>query len=204
MVSCFRWTLTVYEVWSTMKSLPESCEKQFCFIYYHSVFSQKRNVCPIYFWEVLRVPTYAQFWKKHTDLQVGYCYASVVAEAEWKQELHWCCLFITRTRPTEQNSFFICHIENIPGMWNSIRVVSTGSSSDRDVAVDLLTSTSGWVQTPQLVSMENPGQWVDVKELTSGEDEDITRKGTDEALTESTDQGSHYSCRWSLGTRWKL
>lgn len=56
------------------------------------------------------------------------------------------------------------------------------------------------MQIPQLVSRENPGQSVDVKELTSGEDEDVTRKGTDEALTESMDQGSHDSCRWSLGT----
>ena len=53
------------------------------------------------------------------------------------------------------------------------------------------------------MSRENPGRSVDVEELTSGADEDATRKGTDEALAESKDEVSHHSCRWSLGTSQK-
>lgn len=64
----------------------------------------------------------------------------------------------------------------------------------------LLTSTLGLVQIPQLVSRENPCLSVDVKETTSGADEDVTRKGTNEGLTESMEQGSHQSCQWSLET----
>lgn len=46
---------------------------------------------------------------------------------------------------------------------------------------------------PQLVSRENPCLSVDVEELTTGADGDVTGKGTDEVLTELVDQ-------WCLGT----